>query len=63
MFDFKLRHMRDDIAAIEASNNTLELQSRNNGMLLTAVGKLLNNLALDSSVSMLLENPVLDPYR
>lgn len=24
VFDFKLRHMRDDIAAIKASNNSLE---------------------------------------
>ncbi len=33
MFDTKLRHMREDIAAIEASNNSLELQSRNNSRL------------------------------
>ena len=30
----KLKHMRDDIAAIEASNNTLERQSSNNKRLL-----------------------------
>lgn len=33
VFDTKLRHMREDIAAIEASNNSLELQSRNNSRL------------------------------
>ena len=30
----QLRHMREDIAAIEASNNTLERQARNNNRLL-----------------------------
>lgn len=34
IFDIKLRHMREDIAAIEAHNNSLELQARNNGKLL-----------------------------
>lgn len=34
IFDVKLRHMREDIAAIEARNNSLELQARNNGKLL-----------------------------
>lgn len=34
IFDIKLRHMREDIAAIEARNNSLELQARNNGKLL-----------------------------
>ena len=39
VFDFKLRHMRDDIAAIEASNNTLERQSRHNAALLEALDR------------------------
>lgn len=39
VFDFKLRHMRDDIAAIEASNDTLERQSRHNAALLAALSK------------------------
>lgn len=34
IFDIKLRHMREDIAAIEARNNSLELQARNNSKLL-----------------------------
>jgi hypothetical protein len=39
VFDLKLRHMRDDIAAIEASNNSLERQSRNNAALLAALDR------------------------
>ena len=35
IFDIKLRHMREDIAAIEARNNSLELQARNNTKLLS----------------------------
>ena len=35
--DAKLRHMREDIAAIESSNNSLELQARNNTSLLAAL--------------------------
>ena len=34
IFDVKLRHMREDIAAIESRNNTLQVQARNNGKLL-----------------------------
>lgn len=34
IFDIQLRHMREDIAAIEARNNSLELQARNNSKLL-----------------------------
>jgi hypothetical protein len=34
VLDAKLRHMREDIAAIESSNNSLELQQRNNIRLL-----------------------------
>ena len=37
VLDAKLRHMREDIAAIESSNNSLELQSRNNTSLLGAL--------------------------
>jgi exocyst complex component 1 len=37
VFDTKLRHMREDIAAIEARNNRLELQTRNNSKLLAAL--------------------------
>lgn len=37
VFDIKLRHMREDIAAIEARNNRLELQTRNNNKLLATL--------------------------
>ena len=33
----KLRHMREDIAAIEARNNNLELQTRNSSKLLASL--------------------------
>lgn len=35
--DMKLRHMREDIAAIEARNNNLELQTRNSSKLLASL--------------------------
>jgi Exocyst complex component Sec3 len=35
--DMKLRHMREDIAAIEARNNNLELQTRNSAKLLASL--------------------------
>ncbi|KAI8476055.1 MAG: exocyst complex component Sec3-domain-containing protein [Monoraphidium minutum] len=63
VFDFKLRHMRDDIAAIEASNNTLERQNRHNAALLEALDRLLRNLALDPQVAATLENASLEPSR
>ena len=37
VLDAKLRHMREDISAIESSNNTLELQARNNNSLLATL--------------------------
>ncbi|KAK9813236.1 hypothetical protein WJX72_011232 [[Myrmecia] bisecta] len=46
IFDIKLRHMREDIAAIEARNNRLELQTRNNSKLLGALEGLLQRLML-----------------
>jgi hypothetical protein len=49
--------MREDIAAIEACNNTLELQARNNAKLLTTLQGLVNDLALDQETTWLLENP------
>lgn len=63
MFDFKLRHMRDDIAAIEASNNSLECQARQNSALLVLLEKLLGSLDLDSSLVSILERPAFDPYK
>lgn len=63
MFDFKLRHMRDDIAAIEASNNSLECQARQNSALLTLLDKLLASLELDHTLVSLLERPAFDPYK
>jgi len=37
ILDVKLRHMREDIAAIEARNNSLELQTRNSSKLLASL--------------------------
>lgn len=55
VFDFKLRHMRDDIAAIEASNNSLERQGRHNRQLLVLLEGLLGGLHLDQGVMQQLE--------
>jgi hypothetical protein len=63
VFDFKLRHMRDDIAAIEASNNTLSRQSQHNAALLGAMQNLAEGLDIDPEVAAMLENPNFDPYR
>jgi hypothetical protein len=49
--------MREDIAAIEACNNTLELQARNNAKLLSTLQGLVSDLALDQETTWLLENP------
>ncbi|PRW58682.1 exocyst complex component SEC3A [Chlorella sorokiniana] len=46
VFDARLRHMREDIAAIEDRNNQLELHSRNNQKLLVALEGLVGRLAL-----------------
>lgn len=63
VFDFKLRHMSDDIAAIEASNNSLELQARNNAALASTLAGLRSLLEVDPDVQRLLEQPPFDPYR
>lgn len=63
VFDFKLQHMRDDIAAIEASNNSLECQARQNNALLLLLEKLLSSLELDPELINLLERPAFDPYK
>ncbi|DBB03251.1 TPA: hypothetical protein ACH3X3_010647 [Trebouxia sp. C0006] len=55
IFDLKLRHMREDIAAIEARNNRLELQTRNNGKLMTALEEVLSRLDLPEDTQDLLE--------
>ncbi|PNW78567.1 hypothetical protein CHLRE_09g392000v5 [Chlamydomonas reinhardtii] len=57
VFDTKLRHMREDIAAIEASNNRLELSARNNTKLLHSLQELLSDLALPPDTAALLEAP------
>eukprot|EP00891_Asterochloris_glomerata_P003138 jgi/Astpho2/3138/Aster-03421 len=54
IFDIKLRHMREDIAAIEARNNRLELQARNNSKLLVALEELLDRLTLPEDTEQLL---------
>eukprot|EP00879_Flechtneria_rotunda_P017444 GHRR01018282.1.p1 GENE.GHRR01018282.1~~GHRR01018282.1.p1 ORF type:complete len:957 (+),score=419.42 GHRR01018282.1:262-3132(+) len=63
VFDFKLRHMRDDIAAIEASNNSLERQARHNTALLSLLEGLLGGLQLDAGIIAQLEQPAFDPYK
>jgi hypothetical protein len=55
------RHMREDIAAIEACNNTLELQARNNAKLLATLQGLVNDLALDQDTTWVLEAASLTP--
>ncbi|KAG2454086.1 hypothetical protein HYH02_001126 [Chlamydomonas schloesseri] len=57
VFDTKLRHMREDIAAIEASNNRLELSARNNTKLLHSLQELLSDLSLPADTTALLEAP------
>ena len=56
IFDVKLRHMREDIAAIEARNNKLELQTRNNGKLLETLEWLLAKLQLSPAVERALRD-------
>ncbi|GIL48476.1 hypothetical protein Vafri_4992 [Volvox africanus] len=57
VFDTKLRHMREDIAAIESSNNILELQSRNNTRLMNTLQGLLTDLRLPPDAEAALESP------
>lgn len=56
VFDMKLRHMKDDIAAIEARNNTLEMEARNSAKLLGTLQDLLGRLELGEGYEKLLEN-------
>ncbi len=53
--------MREDIAAIEACNNTLELQARNNAKLLSTLQGLVQDLALDQDTTWVLESASLTP--
>ncbi len=55
VFDMKLRHMKDDIAAIEARNNTLEMEARNSAKLLSTLQSLLSHLELNDSYASILE--------
>jgi hypothetical protein len=55
--------MRDDIAAIEASNNSLERQARHNTALLSLLEGLLDSLQLDRAVLAQLHQPGFDPYK
>ncbi|WIA41754.1 hypothetical protein OEZ86_009092 [Tetradesmus obliquus] len=57
VFDFKLRHMRDDIEAIEASNNSLERQARHNTALSRLLEQLLGGLGVDRNLTAALEAP------
>eukprot|EP00208_Stichococcus_sp_RCC1054_P005039 CAMPEP_0206147450 /NCGR_PEP_ID=MMETSP1473-20131121/33473_1 /ASSEMBLY_ACC=CAM_ASM_001109 /TAXON_ID=1461547 /ORGANISM="Stichococcus sp, Strain RCC1054" /LENGTH=516 /DNA_ID=CAMNT_0053544377 /DNA_START=270 /DNA_END=1816 /DNA_ORIENTATION=- len=54
ILDVKLRHMRKDIAAIEARNNSLELQTRNSAKLLGALDGLLASLELSNDTKRVL---------
>ncbi|KAL4419022.1 hypothetical protein ABPG77_010009, partial [Micractinium sp. CCAP 211/92] len=54
IFDAKLRHMREDIAAIEDRNNQLELHSRNNQKLLATLEALVGRLALPEGAERVL---------
>eukprot|EP00798_Chlamydomonas_sp_ICE-L_P020458 gene20458-27247_t len=63
VFDTKLRLMREDIAAIETSNNSLQLQSRNNTNLLAILKALLSDLKLSREMEDILENPPLESER
>lgn len=58
--DVKLKHMRGDISAIESSNNLLELQSRNNQLLLKTLGATIDDLKIPKDVKALLNDPDFD---
>ena len=60
MLDVKLRHMRQDISAIESSNNLLELQSRNNQMLLKTLGATMDDLKIPKDTKALLQDADFD---
>jgi hypothetical protein len=76
VFNFKLGHMRTDIAAIERCGKELETAARNDGRLLTALDGLLADTRDDGGSggggggggsaggndAHLLENPNLDPF-
>ncbi|KAK9054352.1 hypothetical protein SSX86_025430 [Deinandra increscens subsp. villosa] len=51
LFNVKLRHMREDIQAIEIRNNKLELQSFNYKALVVELNRLLEKLHIPSEVS------------
>ncbi|KAI3761182.1 hypothetical protein L1987_51593 [Smallanthus sonchifolius] len=51
LFNVKLRHMREDIQAIEIRNNKLEMQSFNYKALVVELDKLLEKLRIPSEVS------------
>lgn len=53
VFDGKLAVMREDIAAIEARNNTLEVQARNLASLKSSLRELLSTLTTDRNVQKL----------
>eukprot|EP00899_Mesostigma_viride_P021438 jgi/Mesvir1/29296/Mv01559-RA.1 len=57
IFNVKLTHMRSDIETIEARNNKLEVQARNNRTLLKVLGELLEKLTLDDELLDRLEQP------
>ena len=61
VFDAKLRGIREDVGAIELSNNLLERQARNHGRLLDALSALFRDLRLPPALAAALEEPSFKP--
>ncbi|KAI3767252.1 hypothetical protein L2E82_17341 [Cichorium intybus] len=60
LFNVKLRHMREDIEAIESRNNKLEMQSRNYKALSEELDKLLERLHIPAELSDCLAGATFD---
>lgn len=60
MFDAKLRHMREDMAAIEEWNNRLETHSRSNLRLLTTLEGMASALSLEAGTEDALRSAAWD---
>lgn len=63
VFDLKLRHMRGDVAAIEASNGALEARARDGAALHAELSRLLADIEVDPALRRALEAAPLDPSR
>ncbi|CAI5512837.1 unnamed protein product [Closterium sp. Naga37s-1] len=60
VFNVKLKHMRDDIESIEAQNNMLEMQAKNNKKLLEELETLLESLYIPPQCIRVLSSGSLD---